>query len=153
MATLRADFLTRILSRKELSDSLPVDGSWIKSLESAYPENEFASLTAADSDKWIPQVRPALAWYQAGKAKEAGNADDAASRLRAGIEDSQGEAFDKPRGRAKADLAELLLASGKADEARQVLASITPAETSEPLKARLKILTDQISAKEQAKPK
>ncbi len=153
LAPTRKAFLAKVLTRKELAPLLPVDGGWIKSLEAAYPDGEFSSLVAISSDDWIPEVRPAVRWYVARRLWDAGQAQVAEARFRSSIEDSQGEAFDKPRGVAKADLVELLLASGKADEARQVRASITPAETSEPLKARLKILTDKLSTNEQAKPK
>ncbi|OYV07149.1 MAG: hypothetical protein CFE26_02520, partial [Verrucomicrobiales bacterium VVV1] len=153
LAPTRKAFLAKVLARKELAPLLPVDGSWIKSLEAAYPAGEFSSLVAISSDDWIPEVRPAIRWYVARRLRDAGQTQLAEARFRSSIEASQGQAFDKPRGLAKADLAELLLASGKADEARQVLASITPPESSEPLKARLKVLTDKLSTNEQAKPK
>jgi tetratricopeptide (TPR) repeat protein len=60
LAPLRKDYLTRILSKKELSALLPADGSWIKPLQANFPEGEFASLTKTVSPDWIPEVRTAL---------------------------------------------------------------------------------------------
>ncbi len=60
LAPLRKDYLTRILSKKELSALLPADGSWIKPLQANFPEGEFASLTKTVSPDWLPQVRTAL---------------------------------------------------------------------------------------------
>lgn len=153
LAPLRKEFLMKILSKKELAALLPVDGRWVKSLEADFPAGEFAKLTETSSPDWIPEVRPVLDWYQARLLKEAGRADDSAARFRTGIAAAEGEPFDKPRGVAKLDLAELLASSEKAEEARQILTSITPAETSDPIKGRLKTLKEKLSVTDEAKPK
>lgn len=152
LAPLRKGYLARILAKKELSALLPVDGSWIKPLAADFPEGEFARLTKDASPDWLPEVRAALAWQQARQLRTEGRMSEAESRFRAGIEAAASPAFDKARGVAKADLADLLASNGKTDEARRVLSSISPAETSDPIKGLLKSLAGKLSATPGTKP-
>lgn len=136
---MRKAAVKKVFANPAFTPLVPWDGGWLEQLTTSVPMEELCEIALLPDDQIIPAVRPTLFEYRGKKMVSQKKPEEAIAAYRRGLTSTPAEpAWNSVRGAVKVPLAELLVADGKKDEAKQIVGGMPIEEVGDWIKARYK---------------
>ncbi len=143
----RGVFIGKALSHPGFVSACPRDLAWVESLASQGQAEALSDLMANPPASLVPEFLPALYGYRARYLQEK-QPEEALVACRKALELCPDDVANKHlRGTLKRDLANLLSAAKQVDEAKKTLASLTPEEIPDEMRASYLELAKKLEVK------
>jgi len=156
---MRKAAVEKIFANPRFAPLVSYDGGWLEQLTTSVPVEQLCEIALLPDDKLIPEVRPALFEYRGKKMTNQKKPQEALAAFRRGMDSTPaGPEWSSLRGAVKVPLAELLVADGKKDEAKQIVAGMPVEEVGDWIRGRYKKIAptlgvpDVTASKDAAKP-
>ena len=148
----RGKFLENALSHPPLVSACPKTIAWVESLASQGEADAISDMMASPPASLVPEMLPALYGHRARYLREK-KPEDALVACRKALELCPDDAANKHlRGILKRDLTNLLSTAKQADEAKKILASLTPDEIPDDMRESYLELAKKLEVKPVVSP-
>ena len=145
-------FLEKALSQPALVSTCPKTIAWVESLASHGEADVISDMMANPPASLVPEILPALYGYRARQLRE-NKPQEALIACRKALELCPDDAPNNHlRGPLKCDLAKLLVTAKQEDEAKKTLASLTPEEIPDEMRASYLELAKKLEVKPVVSP-
>ncbi|MFD0895384.1 tetratricopeptide repeat protein [Luteolibacter ambystomatis] len=136
---MRKVAVEKVFANPKFASLVPWDGGWLEQLSTSVPMEQLCEIALLPDDKLIPEVRPTLFEYRGKKMAGQKKPEEAVTAYRRALSSTPAEpAWNSVRGAVKVPLAELLVADGKKDEAKQLVGGMPAGEVGDWIKSRYK---------------